>query len=104
MRDTKLSRRRLLTLGGATLAAGTLGGAAYGASPGRLLQSVGPAYAQQWISRFGFDPELLFIMSRQGLKIREVSMQPVPPLVMTTAPLAGWVTKSRPDKIPTLPR
>ena len=41
MRDTKLSRRRLLTLGGATLAAGTLGGAAYAASPGRLLQSVG---------------------------------------------------------------
>jgi penicillin-binding protein 1A len=23
----------------------------------RILQSVGPAYAQQWISRFGFDPE-----------------------------------------------
>ena len=45
MRDTKLSRRRLLTMGGATLAAGTLGGAAYGASPGRLLQSVGPAQA-----------------------------------------------------------
>jgi FtsP/CotA-like multicopper oxidase with cupredoxin domain len=43
MRDTKVSRRRLLTMGGATLAAGTLGGAAYGASPGRLLQSVGPA-------------------------------------------------------------
>src|SRR6478752_5823564 len=45
MRDTKLSRRRLLTLGGATLAAGTLGGGAYAASPGRLLQSVGPAQA-----------------------------------------------------------
>ena len=45
MRDTKLSRRRLLTLGGATLAAGTLGGAAYAASPGRLLQSVTPAQA-----------------------------------------------------------
>ena len=45
MRDTKLSRRRLLTMGGATLAAGSLGGAAYGASPGRLLQSVGPAQA-----------------------------------------------------------
>ena len=45
MRDTTLSRRRLLTLGGATLAAGTLGGAAYGASPGRLLQSVGPPQA-----------------------------------------------------------
>jgi penicillin-binding protein 1A len=23
----------------------------------RILQSIGPAYAQQWISRFGFDPE-----------------------------------------------
>ena len=23
----------------------------------RILQSVGPAYAQQWISRFGFDPD-----------------------------------------------
>src|SRR3979490_1647020 len=45
MRDTKLSRRRLLTIGGATLAAGTLGGGAYAASPGRLLQSVGPPQA-----------------------------------------------------------
>ena len=45
MRDTKVSRRRLLTLGGATLAAGTLGGGSYAAASGRLLQSVGPAQA-----------------------------------------------------------
>ena len=23
----------------------------------RILQSIGPSYAQQWITRFGFDPE-----------------------------------------------
>jgi FtsP/CotA-like multicopper oxidase with cupredoxin domain len=45
MRDSKLSRRRLLTLGGATLAASTLGGGAYAASPGRLLQAVTPPQA-----------------------------------------------------------
>jgi dolichyl-phosphate beta-glucosyltransferase len=37
--------------------------------------SVQSAFEKLTTPRFGFDPELLFIMSRQGLKIREVPVR-----------------------------
>jgi dolichyl-phosphate beta-glucosyltransferase len=33
------------------------------------------AFEKLTTDRFGFDPELLFIMTKQGLKIREVSVR-----------------------------
>ena len=37
--------------------------------------SVQPAFQKQTIDGFGFDPELLFLMSRQGLKILELPVR-----------------------------
>jgi hypothetical protein len=38
-------------------------------------ERVQSAFQKQTTDGFGFDPELLFVMSRQGLKIREVPVR-----------------------------